>query len=115
MADKSMILSAEAEAALLKPIDEYVGKIQKQIDALRVEGSDKVNSLKNQIAIAKEKKGRICVERESYSRDYEIKFYHYTKSGSLSKTATYVGFYIWINDTDEEIKEKLKNTFSLAL
>ena len=65
--------------------------------------------------IAKEKKGRICVERESYSRDYEIKFYRYTKSGSLSKTATYVGFYIWINDTDEEIKEKLKNTFSLAL
>mgnify|MGYP000167037127 CR=1 FL=1 len=31
---------------LLKPIDEYVGKIQEQIDALRVEGSDKVNSLK---------------------------------------------------------------------
>lgn len=26
MADNSMILSAEAEAALLKPIDEYVGK-----------------------------------------------------------------------------------------
>ena len=45
MADKSMILSAEAEAALLKPIDEYVGKIQKQIDALRVDGSDKVRIL----------------------------------------------------------------------
>ncbi len=26
MADKSKILSADAEAALLKPIDEYVGK-----------------------------------------------------------------------------------------
>ena len=51
MADKSMILSAEAEAALLKPIDEYVGKIQKQIDALRVDGSDKVRSLKNHIAM----------------------------------------------------------------
>ena len=48
--------SAEEEAKLLKPIDEYVGKIQEQIDALRVEGSDKVNSLKNQIAIAKENK-----------------------------------------------------------
>mgnify|MGYP000072658830 CR=1 FL=1 len=47
MADKSMILSAEAEAALLKPIDEYVGKIQKQIDALRVDGSDKGSKLKN--------------------------------------------------------------------
>ncbi len=36
------ILSAEEEAKLLKPIDEYVGKIQEQIDALRVDGSDKV-------------------------------------------------------------------------
>ena len=50
MAEKSIIISAEEEAILLKPIDEYVGKIQEQIDALRVEGSDKVNSLKNQIA-----------------------------------------------------------------
>ena len=56
MAEKSIIISAEEEAILLKPIDEYVGKIQEQIDALRVEGSDKVNSLKNQIAIAKENK-----------------------------------------------------------
>ena len=48
MAEKSIIISAEEEAILLKPIDEYVGKIQEQIDALRVEGSDKVNSLKNQ-------------------------------------------------------------------
>ena len=47
MAEKSIIISAEEEAILLKPIDEYVGKIQEQIDALRVEGSDKVNSLKN--------------------------------------------------------------------
>lgn len=51
MADKSKILSADAEAALLKPIDEYVGKIQSQIDALRVDGSDKVQSYKNQIAL----------------------------------------------------------------
>ena len=56
MTENNVIISAEEEAKLLKPIDEYVGKIQKQIDALRVEGSDKVNSLKNQIAIAKENK-----------------------------------------------------------
>lgn len=56
MAENNVIISAEEEAKLLKPINEYVGKIQKQIDALRVEGSDKVNSLKNQIAIAKENK-----------------------------------------------------------
>ena len=56
MADKSKILSADAEAALLKPIDEYVNEIQTKIDALRVDGSDKVQSYKNQIAIAKEDK-----------------------------------------------------------
>ena len=63
MADKSKILSADAEAALLKPIDEYVGKIQSQIDALRVDGSDKVQSYKNQIAIAKEYKNLSKDER----------------------------------------------------
>ena len=63
MADKSKILSADAEAALLKPIDEYVGKIQAQIDALRVDGSDKVQSYKNQIAIAKEDKNLSKDER----------------------------------------------------
>ena len=63
MADKSKILSADAEAALLKPIDEYVGKIQSQIDALRVAGSDKVQSYKNQIAIAKEDKNLSKDER----------------------------------------------------
>ena len=40
MAENNVIISAEEEAKLLKPIDEYVGKIQAQIDALRVEGSD---------------------------------------------------------------------------
>jgi len=63
MADKSKILSADAEAVLLKPIDEYVGKIQSQIDALRVDGSDKVQSYKNQIAIAKEDKNLSKDER----------------------------------------------------
>ena len=63
MADKSKILSADAEAALLKPIDEYVGKIQSQIDALRVDGSDKVQSYKNPIAIAKEDKNLSKDER----------------------------------------------------
>ena len=56
MAENSVIISAEEEAKLLKPIDEYVEKIQKKIDALRVDGSDRVNDLKNQIAIAKENK-----------------------------------------------------------
>ncbi len=73
MADKSKILSADAEAALLKPIDEYVGKIQSQIDALRVDGSDKVQSYKNQIAIAKEDK--------NLSKDEKAKAVEAAKTG----------------------------------
>ena len=65
MADKNMILSAHAEEKLLKPIDEYVGKIQAQIDELRVDGSDKVRSLKNHIAIAKEDKNLSKEEKDS--------------------------------------------------
>ena len=64
MADRSTILSADAEEKLLQPIEEYVGKIQAQIDELRVEGSDKVRSLKNHIAIAKEDKNLSKDERD---------------------------------------------------
>ena len=64
MAENSAIISAEEEAKLLKPIDEYVEKIQKKIDALRVDGSDKVNDLKNQIAIAKENKNLSKIQRD---------------------------------------------------
>ena len=56
MAEKGVILSVDEEQKLLKPIDEYVGKIQKQIDSLRADGSDKVRSLKNHMAIVKENK-----------------------------------------------------------
>ena len=64
MAENSVIISAEEEAKLLKPINEYVEKIQKKIDVLRVDGSDKVNDLKNQIAIAKENKNLSKVQRD---------------------------------------------------
>ena len=43
------ILTAEQEIQLRKPIDDYVGKIQKKIDALRLDGVDKVISLQNDI------------------------------------------------------------------
>ena len=64
MAENSVIISAEEEAKLLKPVNEYVEKIQKKIDMLRVDGSDKVNDLKNQIAIAKENKNLSKVQRD---------------------------------------------------
>ena len=45
----STILSAEREAELRKPIDDYVGKIQAQIDELRVDGTEKVVNLQNDL------------------------------------------------------------------
>ena len=54
MGKDNRILSAQEEEKLLKPIDEYVGKIQEQIDALRVDGADKVQTLKTHISLAKE-------------------------------------------------------------
>ena len=56
MAEKGFVLSAEEELKLREPIDEYIGKIQEQIDALRLDGTDKVRSLKNHIAVVKESK-----------------------------------------------------------
>ncbi len=63
MAKDSRILSVEEEEKLLKPIDEYVGKIQEQIDALRVDGSDKVQSLKTHMSLAKVDKNYTKEER----------------------------------------------------
>lgn len=45
----SKVLTAEQELQLRQPIEDYVGKIQAQIDSLRVEGTDKVISLQNSI------------------------------------------------------------------
>ncbi len=48
------ILTAEREAELLRPIDEYVGAIQKEIDEYRLDGTAKVLQLKNHIRTVKE-------------------------------------------------------------
>ena len=49
-----VILSAAEEQNLLAPIDEYIGSLQEKINMLRLEGTDKVVSLTNHIAIVKE-------------------------------------------------------------
>lgn len=45
--ENSKILTAAEEKKLRQPIEDYVGKIQKSIDSLRVEGTDKVISLQS--------------------------------------------------------------------
>ena len=71
MAENSVILSVEEEAKLLQPIDEYVGKIQDQIDALRVDGTDQVNNISNCIAIAKENKNLSKEEQAKLVVEYK--------------------------------------------
>ena len=50
------ILTEEAAAKLLQPIDEYVGKIQSRIDELRIDGTDVVQELTTHLQVIKESK-----------------------------------------------------------
>ena len=52
----SKILTAEQERALRQPIDEYVGGIQKEIDALRKDGTTKVVEYQSLIEMVKRDK-----------------------------------------------------------
>ena len=61
----SKILTAEEEAKLRQPIDEYVGKIQKQIDELRADGTAKVISCQNTIEGIKRDRTLAKAEREN--------------------------------------------------
>ena len=54
MEKQNVILSAQEEQELLRPIDEYIGKIQEQINALRKDGTDQVIALNNHIAVVRE-------------------------------------------------------------
>lgn len=51
--DAGKILSAEDQKKLLQPIDEYVGGIQKKIDALRADGTTRVLDLQSNIDATK--------------------------------------------------------------
>lgn len=61
----SKILTAEQEMQLRQPIEDYVDKIQKKIDSLRLEGSNKVVSLQNSIDAAKKDRSISKQEKEA--------------------------------------------------
>ena len=66
MANENKILTAEQEKKLLQPIDDYVGKIQSKIDALRADGTEKVISLQDEIDSLK--KDKIYTKEEKDAR-----------------------------------------------
>lgn len=63
--ENGKILTAEEEQKLRQPIEDYVGKIQAKIDALRLDGTDKVISLQNRIDGLKRDKALTKADRES--------------------------------------------------
>ena len=69
VAENTKILSAEQEAKLRQPIDEHVGSIQKQIDALRVDGTDQVVELQNTIDNLKRDRIYTAQEKEAKLRE----------------------------------------------
>ena len=58
------ILTAEQEMKLRQPIDDYIGKIQAQIDGLRKDGTDQVVAIQNTIDGVKRDRSLTKGERE---------------------------------------------------
>ena len=67
----STILSAERELELRKPIDEYVGNIQAQIDELRRDGTEKAVNIQNDLDNLK--RDRIYTAEEKAARQAKLK------------------------------------------
>lgn len=67
----SKILTAEQEMKLRQPIEDYVGKIQTQIDSLRVDGTDKVIYSQNSIDALK--RDRTLTKGEKENRTAQLK------------------------------------------
>lgn len=70
MADQTKILTAEQEKKLRQPIDDYVGGIQEQINALRKDGTDRV--IDTQSALDNLKRDRIYTAQEKEARKAQL-------------------------------------------
>lgn len=71
VAEKTKILSAEQEAQLRQPIDEYVGNIQDKINQLRVEGTDRVLEIQN--VLDSLKRDKIYTPQEKAERTNKLR------------------------------------------
>ena len=71
VAENTKILTSEQEAQLLAPIDEHVGAIQEKINALRLNGTDKVLDIQN--SLENLKRDRIYTAEEKQKRAAELK------------------------------------------
>ena len=88
----SKILTVEEENKLRKPIDDYVGKIQEKIDALRADGTDKVISLQGLIESIKRDKTLSTEERnkEISELQAELKKAESVENANKDQIAKYI-------------------------
>ena len=70
VAEKTIILSAEQEAQLRQPIDEYVGNIQEKLNELRENGTSKAMDI--QAALENLKRDKIYTAQEKTKRKEEL-------------------------------------------
>lgn len=70
MADNTKILTAEQELELRRPIDDYVGGIQEQINALRKDGTDRVIDIQSALDNLKRDKIYTAQEKEAKRAQY---------------------------------------------
>lgn len=71
MADNTKILTAEQELELRRPIDDYVGGIQEQINALRKDGTDRVIDIQSALDSLKRDKIYTAQEKEAKRAQYQ--------------------------------------------
>ncbi len=68
--ENTKILTAEQEAKLLQPIDEYVGDIQAKINELRADGTDRVIEIQSNLDNLK--RDRIYTQEEKAARSAQL-------------------------------------------
>ena len=70
LTENTKILTAEQEAKLLQPIDEYVGDIQAKINELRADGTDRVIEIQSNLDNLK--RDRIYTQEEKAARSAQL-------------------------------------------
>lgn len=97
-----------ADAAIQKHKELYKNRLNQLLDECGMYGRDVQTEYYGEILI-----GRIIAESLGSLFEYpELVFHHYTKSGTLS-THSRFSVNIWDDDTDAEVKRKLRNLFTV--
>ncbi len=99
--ENSKVLTTEQEMKLRQPIEDYVGKIQKQIDSLRLDGTDKVVALQNTLDATK--RDRTLTKEEKENRIKTLQAELETAKSVEAKNKDEVSSLI--KDAEEYIKE----------